>query len=100
MTLIREDAPQRDHSLREMFNGLRYNKRTFIEWRMMPYDLPLWHKVYQRTQHWIKAGVFEESVHNLRMLMREINDRMQQPPAVILDSRTLQSTPGSGVFAG
>jgi transposase len=24
LTLMREDAPQRDHPLREVFNGLRY----------------------------------------------------------------------------
>jgi hypothetical protein len=35
-------------------------------------------------------------VRDLRMLIREINDRMQQPRVAILDSRTLQSSPESG----
>jgi len=34
------------------------------------------------------------------MLMREINDRMPQPRAAILDSRTVQSTPESDGRAG
>jgi transposase len=100
LTLMREDAPQREHALREVFNGLRYIIRTGMQWRMMPNDLPPWHAVYQQTQRWVKAGVFEEMVHDLRMLMREIDGRMQQPSAVILDSRTLQSTPESGGRAG
>ncbi|RCK74717.1 MAG: Mobile element protein [Anaerolineae bacterium] len=67
---------------------------------MMPNDLPPWHVVYQQTQRWLKAGVFEDLVRDLRMLMREINDRPPQPRAAILDSRTLQSTPESGGRAG
>ncbi len=100
LTLMREDAPQREHSLREVFNGLRYIVRTGMQWRMMPNDLPPWYTVYQQTQRWLKAGVFEDMVRDLRMLMREIDDRMPQPRAAILDSRTLQSTPESGGRAG
>ena len=40
LTLMREDAPQRTHSLRELFNGLRYIARTGLQWRFMPGDLP------------------------------------------------------------
>jgi transposase len=100
LTLMKEDAPQREHSLREVFNGLRYIVRTGAPWRMMPNDLLPWHTVYQQTQRWLKAGVFEEMVRDLRMLIREIEGRMPQPRAAILDSRTLQSTPESGGRAG
>jgi len=62
--------------------------------------LPPWHTVYQQPQRWLKAGVFEEMVRDLRMLIREIEGRMPQPRAAILDSRTLQSTPESGGRAG
>ncbi len=100
LTLMREDAPQRDHSLREVFNGLRYIVHTGMQWRMMPNDLPPWYTVYQQTQRWLKAGVFEDLVRDLRMLMREIEGRNPQPSAAILDGRTLQSTPESGSRAG
>jgi transposase len=100
VTLMTEDAPQRTHSLREVFNGLRYIVRTGMQWRMMANDLPPWHTVYQQTQRWLKADVFEELVRDLRMLMREIEGRPPQPRAAILDSRTLQSTPESGSRAG
>jgi len=100
LTLMREDAPQREHSLREVFNGLRYIMHTGMQWRFMAHDLPPWHTVYQQTQRWLKAGVFEDIVRDLRMLIREINDRTPQPRAAILDSRTVQSTPESGARAG
>lgn len=38
--------------------------------------------------------------HDLRVLLRWIAGRADQPTAVILDSRTLQSTPESGARAG
>jgi transposase len=100
LTLMSEDAPQRDHALREVFNGLRWLARSGAQWRMLPNDLPPWHTVYQQTQRWLKAGVFEQIVHDLRMLLREIADRAPQPSAAILDSRTLQSSPESGARAG
>ena len=33
-TLMREDAPQRDHNLREVFNGLRYIVGTGMQWSL------------------------------------------------------------------
>lgn len=100
LTLMREDAPQRQHSLREVFNGLRYVVRAGEAWRMMPNDLPPWDIVYQQSQRWIKAGVFEAMVHDLRELLRMAEARAPEPSAIVLDSRTLQSTPESGSRAG
>jgi transposase len=100
LTLMTEEAPQRDHSLREVFNGLRWIIRAGAPWRMMPNDLPPWFTVYQQTQRWIKAGVFEAMVHDLRALLRLGKGRKEQPTAAIFDSRTLQSTPESGERAG
>jgi transposase len=100
LTLMTEEAPQRQHSLREVFNGLRWIVRSGAPWRMMPHDLPPWHTVYQQTQRWITSGVFEAMAHDLRQLLREITDRAPQPRAAILDSRTVQSSPESGARAG
>lgn len=100
LTLMREDAPQREHELRSVFNGLRWIIRAGAPWRMMPNDLPPWHVVYEQTQRWIAAGVFEAIVHDLRAILRLAEGRQAQPSAVILDSRTIQSTPESGARAG
>src|SRR5512147_298496 len=67
---------------------------------MIPNDLPPWPVVYQQTQRWIKAGCFEAMAHDLRAVLRLALERTEQPSAVIIDSRTLQSTPESGGRAG
>ena len=99
LTLMTEDAPQRTHSLREVFNALRWLVRAGATWRLMPHDLPPWEAVYQQTQRWLRAGVFEAIAHDLRELLRVAAGRKPQPTAAILDSRTLQSTPESGARA-
>src|SRR5687768_9836072 len=100
LALVREDAPQRTHELREVFNGLRWIVRTGSAWRYMPHDLPPGEAVYQQTRRWLEAGVFEEMVHDLRVLLRLSEGRAPNPTATILDSRTLQSTPESGSRGG
>jgi transposase len=100
LALVRKDAPQREHDLREVFNGLRWVVRTGSPWRYMPHDLPPWEAVYQQTRRWLKAGVFEEMVHDLRVLLRLSEGRAPEPPAAILDSHTLRSTPESGSRGG
>ena len=100
LALCREDAPQRSHSLRAVFNGLRYIVKSGLPWRMMPHDLPPWRVVYHQTQRWIRAGCFETMVEDLGSLLRELAGRSARPTAMILDSRTLQSTPESGRTRG
>ena len=100
LSLLPLDAGQRDHDLREVFNGLRWLVRSGASWRLMPHDLPPWHTVYQQTQRWLKAGCFEAMAHDLRMLLRMATDRPPTPTAAVMDSRTLQSTRESGGRAG
>lgn len=74
--LVREDAPQREHGL------------------------PPWEAIYQQTQRWIIAGVFEEMVHDLHVPLRLSEGRASDRKSAILDSRTLRSTPESGHRGG
>jgi transposase len=100
LALLAPDAGQRKHELREVFNALRWLVRTGAHWRMMPHDLPPWPAVYQQTRRWMAAGCFAAIVHDLRLLLRVAAGRAAQPTAVILDARTVQSTPERGSRAG
>lgn len=100
LTLNRLDSDHRTHDLRAVFNAVRWLVRSGAPWRMLPNDLPPWPAVYQQMRRWFRAGCFEAVVHDLRVLVREHAGRHGQPTAMILDSRTLQSTPESGARAG
>jgi transposase len=100
LVLLREDADQREHSLREQFNGLRYVIRHGIPWRAMPNDLPPWFSIYQQAQRWLAAGCFEALADDLRAILRLTAGRKAEPSVAILDSRTLRSSCESGTRAG
>ena len=84
LALVREDAPQRAHDLRRVFDALRWIVRAGAPWRMLPHDFPPWEAVYQQTHRWINAGVFEAMVHDLRELLRLASGRAPGPSAAIL----------------
>ena len=74
LTLMTEDAPQRRHDLREVFNALGWIVRTGAPWCYLPADVPPWPAVHQQTQRWIAAGCCEGLVHDLRVVLREAAD--------------------------
>jgi transposase len=100
LCLMKEDAPQRQYPLREVLNALRYMVRAGCSWRLLPTNFPPWEIVYQQTVRWIQRGCFEAMCHDLRELLRLALGKNRQPSAVIMDSRTLQSTLESGQRAG
>jgi len=100
LSLMREDAPQREYPLRELFNALRFMVKTGVTWRYLPHDFPPWAAVYQQARRWLDNGVFEQIAHDLRMIGRALAERAPDPTAAIFDARTLQSTPESGARAG
>ena len=100
LTLMREDAPQREYALRDLFDAMRYVVKTGCQWRYLPHDFPPWAAVYQQARRWLAAHVFEDAAHDLREMIRLAIERGPHPTAVILDGRTLQSTPESGGRAG
>ncbi len=100
LTLLPEEAGQREHSLREVLNALRWLVRAGAPWRLIPHDLPPWHAVYDQARRWLAAGCFEAIVHDLRAMLRLVEGRDSAPTAAVIDSRTVQSTPESGPRAG
>lgn len=100
LILMRDDAPQRQHDLRDIFDALRWLVRSGSPWRYLPGDFPPWEAVYQQTQRWVRAGCFLSIVDDLRKILRKAEGRNPEPSAVIIDGRTMQSTRESGPRAG
>jgi transposase len=65
-----DEAPQREHRVREVLNGLRGLVRAGAAWRLKPHDLPPWSTAYQQRQRWRAAGVFDAIAHALRAVWR------------------------------
>lgn len=100
LTVMIEAAPQREHRLRDVCHGRRWMVRTGAPWRMMPQDLPPWSMVSQQTQRWLRAGVWEAIVHDVRAVLRLAAGRKKEPSAAMCDRRTRPSTPERGHRAG
>src|SRR3954462_11289367 len=86
LALLRENSGQRDHDLREVFNGLRYIVRTGAPWRFLPHARPAGAAVCQQTQRWLAAECLAEVAGDLRAVLRMGGGREPEPSAVILDS--------------
>src|SRR5512135_1681128 len=100
LCLLPEDAGQRVHNRRDVFDAVRWLVRSGAPWRYWPQDFPPWEMVYQQTRRWLAAGCFEAIVHDLHAVLRFAAGRGPEPTAVLLDGRTIQSTPESGGRAG
>lgn len=95
LTLMKEDAPQRQHSPRSVFNALHYfdtGRRSLAHVTQRSAALAGGH---QQTQRWIKAGCLEARAYDLRAILLMALERKADPGAVILDSRIVQSPPGN-----
>jgi transposase len=77
-----EDAPQREHRLREVFNALRWIVRSGSPLRLLPNDFPPWEAVYQQSRCWLDANCLEAMVMDLRLMIRFACGRHLQLDAV------------------
>ncbi len=100
LALSPENAPQRRYPLRDVLNALLWMSRTGAQWAYLPNDFPPPEIVRSQAQRWFAAHCFENAVHDLRLFSRIQQQRGGEPCAIIVDSRTLQSTPESGHRAG
>ncbi len=96
---MRPGPPQRVHQPREVSNALRWIVRISAQRRMLPTHSPPWEAVSHHTRRWIEAGCFDDMIHDLRAVLRWGEDRADGSTVVLLDSRTVQSSPASGARA-
>ena len=57
LTLMKENAPQREYSLRAVFNALRYLIRVGGAWRMLPNDFRM-KTLYGRSSLGVERSTF------------------------------------------
>lgn len=86
----------REHSYREILNGIFYITRGGCSWRMMPSDLPHWKTVYHYFRSWRRSGFLERIHTTLREKARIKMGREAQPSAGSVDSQSVKSSEKGG----
>ena len=82
---------KRKHSLKEILKAIIYINKTGCQWRMLPSEFPQWQLVYYYFQKWLREGVIEEILENLRNLVRKKLGKKQSPSVGIIDSQSVKS---------
>ena len=85
----------REHSWREILNGIFYLLQSGCSWRMLPTNLPPWQTVYHYFRLWRQAGVWERLNQILRAkVRRKRHKKKPQPSATVLDSQSVKTSEG------
>ena len=53
--------------------------KTGVQWRYLPNDFPPWTAVYPQARRWMQAGVFEAVAKDLRVIVRVLEGRSEDP---------------------
>ena len=100
LLLSPKDTGQRKYPIREILNALLWVAHTGAQRGYLPHDVPPAETARQQAHRWFAAVCFKNAAHDLRLLCRVEKFRDDDPTAIIIDSRTLQSTPESGHRTG
>jgi putative transposase len=82
----------REHSYRELLNGIFYLTKTACQWRNLPESFAPWGTVYHYFRIWKRNGLWVAIHTRLREQARQVEGRKRQPSAAIIDSQSVKST--------
>jgi len=85
---------RREHSWRDILNGIFYITKTGAVWRAMPHDFPVWGTVYSYFRIFRKNKLWEQINTVLRERTRVKEGRDSKASAMIIDSQTAKSAEG------
>jgi putative transposase len=82
----------REHSFRELLNGVFYVVKAGCQWRNLPKDFAPWGTTYHYFRLWKRNGLLEKIHTHLREHLRMVEGRKSQPSAAIIDSQSVKSS--------
>lgn len=83
-------------NLRRVIDALLYLNRTGCQWRMIPTDFPPSGTVRYYFDTWIDDGTLLDLHDTLRVDMRRLLDRTDDPSVAIVDSQSVKTTEAGG----
>jgi putative transposase len=86
------DAPNVQHTRREIVNGILYVLRSGCPWRLLPHDLPAWGTVYDYFRTWKNEGIWDKVMQALRKQARQKEGRDEEPSAAVIDSQSIKTS--------
>jgi len=81
---------KRKHWQKEILRAIIYLNKTGCQWRMLPCEFPTWQLVYYYFQKWMRAGVFDEILENVRNLVRKTLGKELSPSVGVIDIEAIQ----------
>jgi putative transposase len=84
----------RQHTWREILNGIFYVVKNGCVWRALPHDFPAWKTVYHYFRTFRKTGLWEQLNLKIREVVREKEGKAPQASAMIVDSQSAKSAEG------
>ena len=90
----------RKTDLREVLNALFYLVRSSCQWRMIPHEFPPWKTCYNYYRAWIDNGTWDEIAATLRVDVRVLAGRDEQPRVAAIDSQSVKTTEQGGEQRG
>lgn len=84
----------REHSTRDIVDGILYVVDNGTKWRSLPNDFPHWSTVYHYFRTWSASGLWEEVSQVLTGLVRLVAGRVESPSLASIDSQSQTAEPG------
>jgi putative transposase len=82
----------REHTDREIVNGILYRAKNGCSWRDLPKDFPPGKTVFHYFRAWALDGTLKQIHQNIRNQAREKVGRDRHPSACIVDSQSVETS--------
>jgi transposase len=89
----------RQHSDRDLVDGLMYVLGTGCQWRYIPKDLPPRSTLHDYLTRWNHDGTLRRIHHELYVACRDDAGREASPTAAVIDSQSVRSAEKGGAVS-
>ena len=86
----------REHSIRDILDGIFYVLKGGVQWRMLPKDFPPWTAVYDYLRRWRENGMWDRIHNELHKKCRVKAGKKEEPSAAIIDSQSVKTVQKGG----